>query len=749
MRDTVTSDRPPAQELQALALGAPAQDGAAMRRILGLVKRRSYIVVLLAVAGVALGVKIQHSMTPTYTSSASILIDPKRPDTLGSASEFINLSVDNAKVSGVVSMLESSSLLAKVVARENLADDPEFGTAGALPFKRWLTLIPYLKDRLQPAPDTPDDRAERAEARLEKAIKVYRDGPTYIIRLDATASNPALAQRIARGVVDAYLDDQAGTKYEAAHSDSVWLTARLNNLRGELIRSEKAVQDIRQKYHLNTTGQGPDVTVDRQAMTELGTKLVQAQAEAAAAKARFEQADKVKRTGGNLDGLPDVANSKIIIDLRSQQATANRMLASLSRQYTADFPARVAAENDVRVIENQIAVEVGRIVDNLRNEYQTAEANRQALKDQLAGLVASDSSDTLADGRVELQEAMSNAAANRGLYEADLVRLRELEEQQTRPTVEARVISPATAPTVPSGPKLVMFAGGGGGIGFLIGAILAFGPALMERGFGSAGDAESKLLLPVISAVPLLRRRDLTLGRRRLNIVDYTAIKSLSRFAESLRKVRVYLRLADAGSGRVVQLTSAVPGEGKSTLAACLAISAARAGIRTVLVDVDVRKSSVYGLLGLEVQEGLVDIVEGTSSVGTAVQRYQQLPLSIIGAGSFDIPKPDVVGSQRFRALVQSLARDHDLVILDCPPVLAVSDALAIADVVDVTLLVVEWRKTARGLVEQAVKLLREAQAPLAGVVVNRVDFAQLHKYDERYQGMGKYNRTMRDYYSD
>jgi capsular exopolysaccharide synthesis family protein len=224
----------------------------------------------------------------------------------------------------------------------------------------------------------------------------------------------------------------------------------------------------------------------------------------------------------------------------------------------------------------------------------------------------------------------------------------------------------------------------------------------------------------------LLKRRDLSQARRKVSVVDYTKQKPLSRFAESLRTLRVYLRIYADGTPTVLQITSAVPGEGKSTTAAALAMSAAAAGVRTVLLDVDLRTASLSDMFGLREREGLADILELGVPVQSVVRELNDMPLAVIGAGSSFLPQPDLVNSRQFEALLDELAKTYSLLILDSPPVLPVSDALVIAKHADATILVVQWRATTRNLVEQAAKMLRTVNAPLVGAMFNKVDEAKM-----------------------
>lgn len=283
-------------------------------------------------------------------------------------------------------------------------------------------------------------------------------------------------------------------------------------------------------------------------------------------------------------------------------------------------------------------------------------------------------------------------------------------------------------------PKTVLFVAIGAVLEIVGGFALAFGLPLLTLGFTFPADAEQLLSLPVVGALPLLKRREMAEGRRRLAITEYVAANPRSRFSESLRSLRFALSASNGGRmPLVIHVTSAVIGEGKSMLAAALAVSAANVGLRTALVDADLHRPSIAGLFNILGQPGLAEILVESGSVATVGRTYGKLPLTIIGAGAVDLVPFDIIGSARFKAIIQAIVEGNDLVILDSPPVLAVSDAPIISTLADVTLLVVEWQTTPKELVVQAAKALRTVGAPLAGIIFNKVEVAGAAAYGYGY----------------
>lgn len=241
--------------------------------------------------------------------------------------------------------------------------------------------------------------------------------------------------------------------------------------------------------------------------------------------------------------------------------------------------------------------------------------------------------------------------------------------------------------------------------------------------------------------IPYLTKKELSVSGRRLTILEYLASHPLSRYADSLRSLRIRLRLGNLDTARVIQFTSAIPGEGKSTAAVSLALSAANSGIRTVLVDLDFRNPAISNMFSIQQREGVVDILRGNAVTGSVLQTHQRLPLRIIGAGSSFRPRPDMMETRQFRHFIEELTKGFDLVVLDTPPILVVSDPALIAGVADTTVVVVAWRSTPQQTVNHAIAALKAANAPLAGIILNKIDLRKIGRYDHAGYGY--------DYYAD
>jgi capsular exopolysaccharide synthesis family protein len=690
------------------------------------------IIVALSVAGGFGGYALMKKLPAKYTTSTSILIDPKRPGSYGADTDFANVYIDNSKVSSVELVLQSTTLLKAVVDKLHLADNPLYGAPASNPFNSIVYWLSGKKPTV--VPDSPDQREQRAIARLLQMIHPARIGITYVIRVDVTAPNARDAARIANTLADTYVEDLVESKLDATKRDAAWLADRMKTQRQDLIKSEVDVASIQHKFGI-VGGDSNAPAVDRQSVTGVNEQLIAAEGEVASAQSRYAEAEAMLKSGGDLARLPEVASSSTMQDLRHRQAEAEQKIADLSTKYSYDHPAVKEANRDLAAINTLISSETARIAGSLKAQYEESLTHKNALTAEMNRLVGLVNATSNAEGRAELREAERIAEANRVAYEASLNKLREVQQQESRPDVEARIISRPDAPDFPSFPRAIQVVPAGMGLGLLAGLALTCLLPLGRPQFDTAIEAERDLDLPVVGVIPFLSKSKLRHQNRTLSVPEYLTVYPFSIFSETIRLLRYRLRSPAQPAGRVIQLTSSVPGEGKSTIAASLAISAATGHVPTVLIDLDLHHPNSGSLLGNDSRVGIVDILLGDSPSDLAVQGHSSLPIAILSAGSVTTLRPGIIESKRLAELIRKLRLEYELVIIDTPPVLSLSDAVMISNLVDSTLLVVACRDTPRSVVAKAVNVLRSSGAPLTGIVLNKVEQSSQATYiDDKYR---------------
>jgi polysaccharide biosynthesis transport protein len=731
----------PARDWQRNAGQVPSEAKAlSPRELVRIFVRRLPIVCGFPFVAVLVAMLIFISLTPRYTGTVAILIDPKTPGSLGPGTDFgAAMLIDTTKIASIGSIIQSSAVLEHVVKSEKLYDDPEFGLVRRGFLARLLSRFPGFRGADPSAERT--DPIATATGRLRNATSVARDGYSYVINVAVNSSDPVKAAHLAQAVGEAYLNDQLQGKYEAARRASSWLFGRLAEMRKATIDSEEAVAQVRRAYGLTATGENGTSTIASQQITELNAALGAAEVELSLKQVKVEQARAARQSGGNIEGLAAVMASGVITGLRAQRSDIIRKLAEMQplpsqRDVVARRPEVIRAEEGLRAVEGQISAEEDRIIANLENDYTAARNNVIALREQLKKLTGAGGGEN-SDGVAKLREAERVANANRQVYDSFLNKFKELEQSQTMQEAEARIIENAGVPTQTSFPRLPLFIMISLGPGLLLGlggAFVAeyFNSDRMQSTFVTPIQLEQTLRLPMLASVPLLDAGDFEQNGHNLDIIQYVVANQFSHFAEALRCIRVGLRRTDGDkTANVIQITSAIPSEGKSTLAATLALSSALSGARVVLIDCDFRRPMTSKLFHLEKTGGLIDLLAGRAKWAEIANDYSSL--TIVPVGNFTQSSLDLICSPQMIEVLKFASEHYDLVFLDSPPILPVSDAAVISSIADKTILLIEWNKTDRELVFQAIDSVHLNKGTVTGVVLNKVNLATIKSYGYNY----------------
>lgn len=715
-------------------------DGLDLRQLQDFVARRWKLVLSTAAVVMALTFLVLLTLTPRYTATAQVLLEPRKEKIFGSDSILPELNLDNNNVDSQLSVLQSITLLRRVVEKEKLTKDPEFSKPPGAGLLGLLTSLFKSGEDDEAAEkgrdgDVPADVLRSIEL-LREALAVQRVNRTYVLAISVTSEDRLKAMRLANSIADAYVVDQLDARYEQAKRASSWLSERMDGLREQLRLSEEAVATFRKEHNLVATTSDAKVAISEQQLSELNAKLIAARAETAEKRAKYEQAATVAKRGGNLQAIPDVVRSSVISNLRTQQAEVARKEADLAAHHGDQHPLVINARAERRDIDRSIAAEVQRVLINLKNDFDVAQSREQSLQSSLAQI----SGETGLDNSVgvRLRELERVNAANKTLYENFLARARLTQEQSSFEEREARIISPATRPEKPSFPKKLFIEAIAGVVGLLLGVSGGVALDMVNAGFSSAREIEEKLGQPVLASVPLLSDKERTIDKKALDPAHYLAAKPLSRYAEAVRGIRVGIQMADVDHpAKVVLVTSSIPSEGKSTLARSLAFSAAKAGQNVLLIDCDLRHPSVTKHFGSEAKSGVVDLLTGAAEFEDVVLR--QGGVSILPAGSKSQNPPDLLGSERMKSVIEKLRHVFDYIIIDSPPVGPVIDAKVLAALADKVIFCARWRSTAREVIADNVNYFARDRK-LAGVVLTQTDESKTPRY-------GAYRHYSGDYY--
>src|SRR3984893_4893113 len=724
---------------------APGQGGAGelVDLALGFLLRQYLVIVFMVLlAGVA-GAIFLVVRPPAYTAWAKIFIGTQRPQFVQQQSLLADTPLDQSGMESQLQIMQSRAILAPVVQKLNLVDDPEFGGTPPGLIQR---VFQVFTNPISAEPKL--DPIETAIATLTDRLTINRVGWSFLIEIGVSSQSPEKSAQIANAVATAYIDDQQETKREANQTASVWLQERMQQLAEQTTAAERAVVAFKQQ---NNIVSADGKRLDEQNLADLNTQLVAAHTKSSDILARLTQIQSIINTWNPTattvaDSIPDELGSTILTKLRQQYLDLSRNEAEFSAKYGRDHGAVVNIRNRLRDLRTSIFDELRRIAAASKSDYTIAKQREAELQNQLDQTISQ--SQKTNNAQVTLRELASKAESYHSLYENLLQRYTGA-QQDSYPVAEARLVSLASPLTtrVKPKPKYIFAASLLGGIALGVGVGLL--RDLMDRVFRTRTQVQSLLQIPCIAMVPLLqtsrlRRKQLAAKAPGERIVARDASvfwgvvdSPFSIFAEAIRSIRLATHYYGKEPNRVIGFTSALPNEGKSTIAAAVAQLTAKAGGRVIIVDCDLRIPSISRSLAPTAKIGIVDVISGARSLEEAIWHGPATNLFFLPAIKTEqLFSSEVLGSEPTKTLIDRLRASFDLVIVDLPPLVPIVDARAAAHLVDCMILVIEWGRTKINVVRHALDTAPNLQQAIVGAVLNKTNMDHLPQYDVQHKSM-------------
>ncbi|MFK5947856.1 MAG: polysaccharide biosynthesis tyrosine autokinase [Methylococcales bacterium] len=692
------------------------------------IRKRLIITVTLLISILAILVIFQ--LTPRYKASTQLLIGTNSKVVDIQAVLTSDLMGDSA-ILGEMEVIKSRSLAKKVVESLHLDGVEEFNPvlkeASALAFlnpNTWLSeefkqSIGLKKVEIE---KTEEQKALALLSKMTNAflskLKVSQIKRSQVVTLEIESESPQLAAKMANELADKYIIGQLEAKFDATKKATDWLDNQLAKLKEKVENSERAVEVYRQEKGI--TQSKDNVGLSQQQLSEINSQLIIARAKRAEASARVRQVKRLIRNGGDVSSVSDVLNSSLIQKLKGEESNLQRKYSEMSVSIGKKHPQMIQLKAELSDIKAKIASEMHKIVVSLQNELDIASTRQYSLSSSLKQVQEVTSGDR--DAEVGLRALEREASANRALFETFLTRFKETASTQGMDEANARVISEAEVPLGASFPKkkLLLIVSVLGALFFAI--VLAFVLEMLNPGLRSPEQVEEHLRLPTLGVIPSADVKQ--------EAHDYVLDKPHSSLTEAINSLRVSLMLLNPDvQVKSLLITSSVPSEGKSTLAMLIARISAQAGQKVVLVDTDFRRPTVEKKLGIDTsQPGLTDLLmQHDLSVSDVLLKDVKTDMKVLSRGMSSYVNPaDLFASLRMQQILGELKKDYDLVILDSPPVMAVTDSRVLSRLVDKTLFVLRWDDTPRKVVKAALHQMAQSGADnVAGIILQQVDLKQ------------------------
>lgn len=677
-------------------------------------RRHTALIVAVILVTFSLGATIIFRMPNVYTATAIIIVDPSVKDLLRPEDGAGGSSKDMSKVDSEVELVRPDNVLMAVIDELHLDEDADFKRADG--FRQ--TLLSLLGLGSDGATSSLANGKVALVSQIRAVTSVRRVGLTNLISIEARSSNPDKAARLANAIANNYISAQLNSKI-----------ASLVNARAMLAAEQARALELVSETSLAYTDMIDDIVVnyaDVAGNTSISTlqqrlqKSVQQNDELAL---RIASAEEIL-ANGKWDQFAAGYRSPEIMALDQQR---QQLIASIKA--TTD-----------PVLINQLNAQLGLTIAQIG---QLGETVKQGLREQQTKIVAEQSnlrqqirtavldSELPPDVVAKTFELQQKAQVTVKQYESLLLRNEELGTQSGLQVADSRVASPALSPAQPSSPNIPYLLAIVGAISITSGGAIAFARDFVTGGFTSEADTQT-LGLARVSSVPMHKGK---LGETQ-SIADQIALKPLSRFAESVRRIRSML---DAGplatpdvetQARVIAVMSTHANEGKTTLALSLARSYALSGQKVLVIDADLRKPGLHQVVGLEPTQGLLEILKAEDLPSAISKAVNPDPLStatlLLGRTVSDDSTDQFISGNGFRSLLQASRRLFNIIIVDTPPLDPVVDGIYLSQQVDQILFVLEWEKTRQSAAKVAISELSLARGTSEGV------FAVLNKSNEK-----------------
>jgi polysaccharide biosynthesis transport protein len=703
---------------------APSQLAPIILRVFETARRHILLIAVIVTTALVAALILTLLATPLYTAVTRVEISRQQAN----VTNVESLQSEDFAQSGEFyatqhALLGARSLAERVAGRLRLARNENFLTTHGLSEGG-------VMDGLSARP-TRDELRQREAAVVNALISRVRVLPlrgSALVDVDYTSPDPALSAEIANAWVQEFVRQSMDRRLGLSADARSYLETRLAALRQRVEQSERELVNYAREQGIvrlteERSADGSTTTTQTLVSADievLNTQLAEATAQRIAAEGRRDAA----RTRRSSDAM---LSSPALATMRQQRAELAARYAQLLQRFEPQFPEARAVERQLASLDASIATEERRVMGAVDANYDAAVRHERGLRARVDGLLGQLDQENRAS--IQYNIFQREVDTNRGLYQAMLQRYREIGVAGVG-TNNISVIDEARAPGGPSSPNLPMNLAIALILGLAAAAAVVFVIENLDEAIRRPQQVTEQLGVPLLGAVP---EDDVDEP-----LDDVADPKSM--LSESYMSVRTNLGFTtDHGAPRSLSITSTLPAEGKSTTSVAIAAMLGRTGKRVILLDLDLRRPSLAKRLGLRSDRGISNYLSGDDAWSDMVQETRFANLSFIAAGPIPPSAPELLTTDRLQHLVRELSATYDHVLIDCPPVLALSDAQLITKAVEGVVFVVESGRTPIRAVANSINAFRNHDIRLFGVVLTKYR-AQLSSYGYGYNYENQYN---------
>ena len=709
-------------------------------------KHRWTIATVLAVIFISI-VIFTFTATPIYRSTVRLIIEKDDPKVV-SIQEV--MSVDSSGLDYYQTqykIIESRSVAREVIKRLKLNESEEFVPKPKdtiidnirLAVSDTISFFESLL-KMEKPPKFVDATGESVDESplVSDFIDRIRVAPirnSRLVDVGFEAKDPELSAKIANTLARAYIDLNLETKLRATQEAVVWLNSRIDEERKKVEQADKALLRYKQEHHILTDFFSKDVeTITAQKLAALNNQVIEAEAKRMEAETRYKQAVSLKKNPDMLDSIPEVMTNDLIQKIKTMEVELFKRKSELSKRYGTNHPQIIAIQNELNTLEGRKAQEVERVTNSLYNIFMVAQVREQSLKKSLNDQKGE--SFNLNAKAVNYTVLKREADSTKEMYDLVIKRFKETSMTENIRTGNIRVVDAAEVQKSPVKPKKTQNVLLGLIIGISLGVGLAFFLEYLDNTIKVPEDIRERLGIPYLGPVPVIAAQKGNPGNpERKPEEDLVTISSpKSTASESYRGIRTSLLFSAADAApRTILVTSAAPSEGKTITSANLAVAMAQAGNRVLLIDCDMRRPKLHRVFGVPRDRGVSNILVGNCTIEDVIIHTTIPGIDIVPSGPVPPNPSEMLGSQLMTKLLADARNRYERIIIDSPPLTAVTDAVIMSRCVDGVVLVIRAGETHREIIKNGIGLLQAANAHTLGAVLNSVEMGRDSYYYYQY----------------
>ena len=693
-------------------------------------QKRRWMVLGTLAAVVTLVTFVSLVLPKRYDAAAILLLDLDGTNDLGLEQVVMPIGLDlNTKLETQIRIVQSDTIAISVIQQLNLHHHKGF--AGDLTVQ---------------TPTNFENLDLRTHAKLlglfHKSLTVQLIPKTQILEIHFRSKDPSLSADVANAVASTYIEHNFQTKYKATIQTSDWLTKQLDDLKTHAEAAQQTLIAYQKKTGILGMDETHNIITDK--LQELNKAVATAEGDRIIKEAKYRIA-----MTENPELIANIAPESVLGALYKERAQVRSAYAQMAAKYGASYPRVAQLQSQLTELDSAIALEIKKVGDAVRAEYRAASKAEQML--QASFERQKQDAYKLNEDAIQYAILRRDVESSRDLYEGLLKKLKEAGILAGLKSSNINVVDPASVPIDAVEPKVALNIALGCMGGLLFGMALAFVIENVDNSIRTPEDIETYLSLPSLGIIPSVPASEKTEETRLSRsgppqfILPVTVEHRHSGSAEAFRALRTSLLLSSPGAPpQIILVTSAMMQEGKSFTALNLSVVLAQTGQKVLLVDSDMRRPVVNKYLGIPMTNGLSACLAGTEDPAAAITKIEEIPnLYVVTAGHMPPYPSEMLASEALPQLLRAWREEFRYIIIDSPPVLAVTDAVVCARAADVVVLIARSEKTGRQSLLRTRDLLRKARANIAGVVVNDLSF---NSVDYR-QYYGYYGRDYQGYY--